>query len=95
MNALKDRVVDLDDDEFDDDERADYDRGRASGAIAGDVTFEKWGERPPDDETRAEFLQSLRESIEAGTDDCIPMDEFMAQWGREIDERERAAEGER
>lgn len=51
--------------------------------------------RDEDGETREEFLQGLRESIAAGTSDCIPMDEFLAQWGREIDERERAAEGER
>lgn len=51
--------------------------------------------RPRDEETREEFLQGLRESIAAGLDDCVPMDEFLAQWGREIDERERAAGGER
>ena len=47
--------------------------------------------READEETREEFLQGLREAIAAGLDDCEPMDEFLAQWRREIDERERAA----
>ncbi len=51
--------------------------------------------READEETREEFLQGLRESIASGLDDCTPMDEFLAQWGREIDERERAAGGGR
>ncbi len=51
--------------------------------------------RPRDEETREEFLQGLRESIAAGLDDCKPMDEFLDQWRREIDERERASGGER
>ena len=51
--------------------------------------------READEETREEFLQGLRESIAAGLDDCTPMDEFLAQWAREIDERERTAGGER
>lgn len=48
--------------------------------------------RDEDEETREEFLQSWRESIAAGTSDCIPADEFLAQWRMEIDERERAAD---
>ena len=49
--------------------------------------------RDEDEETREEFLQSLRESIAAGTSDCIPAKVFLAQWRREIEDRERAAEG--
>ena len=49
--------------------------------------------REEDGETREEFLQSLRESIAAGTSDCVPAKVFLAQWRREIEERERAAEG--
>ena len=56
-----------------------------------EVVVEVMRPREADGETREEFLQGLRESIAAGTADCVPMDEFLAQWGREIDERERAA----
>ena len=51
--------------------------------------------REQDEETHEEFLQGLRESIAAGLDDCRPMDEFLAQWARDIGERERTAGGER
>ena len=50
--------------------------------------------REEDEETREEFLQSLRESIDNADAGIGLMDarEFLEQWGREIDARE-AAEG--
>ena len=49
--------------------------------------------REEDVETREEFLEGLRESIAAGTADCIPAKVFLEQWRREIEVRERASEG--
>ena len=62
-----------------------YERARASGEIGPEVTLQQWGTLPGSDETREEFLQSLRDAhAECLAGRGVPAEEFFAQLDAEF-----------